>query len=136
MTQLRTIDIDFDIHKKIETERRSFDESANDVLRRLLKIDTGAIPLESPAGWPWTGKGVTLPHGTELRMDYNGRLHTGRIHNGAWLVEGKQFNSPSAAAGGIALTKDGRHPSLDGWIYWHVRQPDAKDWVLLKTLRE
>lgn len=136
MTQLRTIEIDFDVHKKIETERRSFDESPNDVLRRLLNIATGPIPQETADGWPWTGKGVELSHGTELRMDYNGKRHTGRIHNGTWLVEGKRFTSPSAAAGGVALTKDGRHPSLDGWIYWHVRRPGDRDWTLLKKLRE
>ena len=136
MTQLRSIEIDFDIHKMIEQERRSFDEAPNDVLRRLLEISTDATQFPSLPGRPWTGKGVTLPHGTELRMDYNGRLHTGQIHNGVWLVEGKRSNSHSAAAAGVALTRDGRHPSLDGWIYWHVRRPDDDSWVLLKTLRE
>ena len=136
MTEVRSIEIDFDIHKKIEAERRSFDESPNDVLHRLLKIKTGATPFPPFEGRPWTGKGVTLPHGTELRMDYNGRLHSGLIRNGVWLVEGKRFNSPSAAAGGVALTKDGRQPSLDGWIYWYVRRPDDDHPVLLKTLRE
>ena len=35
----RSIDIDFDVHKKIELERRSFMESPNDVLRRLLALE-------------------------------------------------------------------------------------------------
>jgi hypothetical protein len=68
-------------------------------------------------------------------MEYNGRVYTGRIDNGRWLVEGKEFKSPSAAAGGVALTKDGRHTSLDGWIYWYVKRPGDANWIALSSLR-
>lgn len=116
----------------------------NAALRRLLGIDekgpngaASATPLAAatPKGRPWSGKGVSLPHGTELRMEYNGRVHAGRVEDGRWVVEGKSFNSPSAAAGGVAATKDGRHPSLDGWIYWQVRLPGEYDWISIKELR-
>lgn len=80
-------------------------------------------------------KGVSLPHGTELRMEYNGRVHTGRIEDGRWMVEGRSFNSPSAAAGGGATTKNGKHPSLDGWIYWQARLPGEHDWIAIAELR-
>lgn len=139
MSEMRTIEIDFEVHKRIEMERNSFNEPPNIALRRLLGIDrAGSTPrLESmkPAGRPWAGKGVTLPHGTELRMEYNGRVYTGRIDNGRWLVEGKEFQSPSAAAGGVALTKDGRHTSLDGWTYWHVKRPGDASWRAIRTLK-
>lgn len=69
-------------------------------------------------------------------MDYNGRLHRGQIEDGSWLIEGQSFNSPSAAAGGVALTKAGKHPSLDGWMYWQVKRPDDADWLPLKFLRQ
>lgn len=143
MTQLRSIEIDFDVHKRIEAERKSFAESPNDVLRRLLEIEPqegghvaiASPPASAPKARPWWGKGVTLPHGTELRMEYNGRLHSGRIDDGRWFVEGKSFNSPSAAAGGVAMTKSGNRPSLDGWEYWHVRLPGEHDWTPLSALR-
>ncbi|MCT8988870.1 hypothetical protein NYR54_00975 [Chelativorans sp. SCAU2101] len=139
MSEMRTIEIDFEVHKRIELERTSFNEPPNTALRRLLGIE-GAAPAAppqtaAPSGRPWAGKGVTLPHGTELRMEYNGRVYTGRIENGRWLVEGKEFKSPSAAAGGVALTKDGRHTSLDGWIYWHVKRPGDAGWTAIRTLR-
>lgn len=137
MSDMRTIEIDFDVHKRIETERKSFSETPNAVLRRLLGIGNERPVERQPGdGRAWSGKGVVLPHGTELRMDYNGRQHSGRIDNGVWLVEGKKFKSPSAAAGGVALTKDGRRTSLDGWIYWQVKRPGDLDWIPIKRLRD
>ena len=138
MADLRTIEIDFDVHKRIELERTSFIETPNAVLRRLLDID-GAQPapqLTIPAGRrAWASKGVTLPHGTELRMEYNGRVYTGAVENGSWLVEGGHYKSPSAAAGGVARTKGGHRTSLDGWIYWQVKRPGDNDWIGISQLR-
>ena len=138
VTNLRTIDIDFDVHQAIEKERTSFSDSPNDVLRRLLKLGaapSGPLTLPEAGGSPWSSKGVTLPHGTELRMDYNGKRYSGSINNGEWLVEGKRFKSPSAAAGGAALTRDGKHPQLDGWIYWYCKRPGDSDWVGINEFR-
>ena len=74
-------------------------------------------------------KGVTLSHGTELRME-----HTGAIENGEWVVEGKRFRSPSASAGGVAVTKNGKHTNLGGWIYWYAKRPGNTNWVAIKQL--
>ena len=131
---MRDVQIDLDVHKRIEAARLTFEESDNDVLRRLLEIDSKRIADDG--GPPWAGKGVTLPHGTEAKMEYNGRQHTARINNGAWNADGKSFGSPSAAAGGLARTKAGKRPSLDGWKYWYVRRPVDNDWTLLDTLRK
>ena len=38
MGEMRTIKIDFDIHKRIEMERRGFDDPPNAALRRLLGL--------------------------------------------------------------------------------------------------
>jgi hypothetical protein len=139
MSELRTIEIDFDVHRRIELERRGFSEPPNLALRRLLGIDTGdtsSPPKAMPqAGRSWSGKGVTLPHGTELRMEYNGRVYAGRIENGNWAVEGREFRSPSAAAGGVARTKEGRLTQLDGWIYWEAKRPGESQWVKINSLR-
>jgi hypothetical protein len=141
MSTLRSIEIDIDVHKRIEMERQGFDETPNDVLRRLLKLGEGAPPRPIgngktlPNGRPWSGKGVTLPHGTSVRMEYNGKGHSGQIDNGEWLVEGTRFNSPSAAAGGVARTRSGKTPSLDGWVYWHVKRPGDARWTPIQALR-
>ncbi len=125
MSEFRTIEIDFDIHKRIEAARNSFAESPNAVLRRLLNVN-GAVAVPSAngtSGRSWSSKGVTLPHGTEVRMEYGGQVHVGAIRQGTWVVEGKEYKSPSAAAGGSARTKEGSSPSLDGWLYWQAKRP-------------
>lgn len=136
MPDFKTIEIDFDVHKRIELERQSFAETPNAVLRRLLKIGDNSSPISAAQpGRPWAGKGVTLPDRTELRMEYNGRVHIGIVQDGAWIVEGGQYKSPSAAAGGVARTKDGKRTNLDGWTYWQVKRPGDAGWISIGELR-
>lgn len=138
MGEHRTIEIDFDIHKLIEAERRGFDEAPNETLRRLLKLGAAVGPAISPKpapkGRPWSGDGVVLAHGTKLRMSYNGRTYEGQILDGKWVVEGKTFSSPSGAASGTATTKKGTKTRLDGWIYWEVKPAGADGWTRLDSL--
>jgi hypothetical protein len=135
MLDRRTIEIDFDIHKRIEAEKRSFQESDNAALRRLLKMSQSVDRLAEAAGGDWFDEGVRLPHGTEVRMTYNKRLHSGRIEDGKWIVEGSNFSSPSAAAGSVARTKKGEKTNLDGWKYWEVKFPNSSSWKPLRELR-
>ena len=136
---MRQIEIDFDIHRLIQMERLSFDEPDHIALRRLLKLGP---PAEQPppqpaegARKPWSKGGVTLPHGTELRMEYNGVLHLGRIADAAWEVEGHREKSPSGAAGAVARSKDGAPVNINGKAYWHVRRPGDTDWTPFADLR-
>jgi hypothetical protein len=138
---MRTIEIDFDVHKVIENERRGFDESPNDALRRLLKLPelTASRKASRPAPSnhrSWIDKGVVLPHGTELRMEYRGHNYVGQILNGEWVIDNKQFDSPSGAASGVAITKKGKQTKLDGWKYWYVRRPAEDNWIALNNLRQ
>lgn len=146
MTKMRSIEIDFDVHQAIELERTGFDESPNAALRRLLKLPASASPEKpevvtprpieaQPLGRPWFGKGVELPHGTELRMEYRGQVYRGVIEQGEWLVDGKRSKSPSDAAGSAAITKSGTRPSLNGWIYWEVKRPQDAHWRKLQSLK-
>jgi hypothetical protein len=129
---VRTIEIDFDIHKMIELERKSFDEDANTALRRLLGLPAKATTPEVAAGNlkpAWHDKdGLTLPHGTRLRMTYAGRTYEGVIDEGAWIVEGERHHSPSGAAG-VARTKTGGRTNLNGWNYWEVQLPGTEKWT-------
>jgi hypothetical protein len=134
----RTIEIDFDVHRCIENERRGFDESPNDALRRLLKLGEQkvvSLATVSPKRKSWSDKGVTLPHGTTIRMRHNGRTYDGRIIDGSWVIGDRTFNSPSGAASGIAVTKRGKPTQLDGWIYWEIKLPGEDGWVSLSSLR-
>ncbi len=134
---MRMIEVDFDVHRLIEMERRGFDETENTVLRRLLKLglasDSQRAEVKSLRGW--SKGGISLPHGTELRMEYNGLLHIGRIVDGAWEVEGHREKSPSGAAGAVARTKDGASVNINGKSYWQVRRPGDMDWTAYAELK-
>ena len=145
MTTFGTIEVDFDVHKIIEAERQNFDDPPNSALRRLLGIDGEATnesssgsgkPPDDMSGRAWSGKGITLPHGTKLRMEYNGREILGEIGQGYWLVEGGRYSSPSDAAGSTARTKSGDLTNLNGWNYWEVKRPQDPSWIRLNRLRK
>ena len=84
---------------------------------------------------PWSKGGVVLPHGTELRMEYNGILHLGRIADGAWEVEGNREKSPSGAANAVARGRDGQEVNINGKSYWQVRRPGDTDWTAYADLK-
>jgi hypothetical protein len=139
----RSIEIDFEVHQKIELERTSFEELPNEALRRLLglvskkQIAQGVNADDNvQVGRSWSGKGVTLPHSTELKMEYNGSVYQGTIQDGIWMVEGAKCKSPSDAAGAVAKTRGGRTASLNGWIYWQVKRPTDRKWVRIDALRK
>ncbi|MCC5972442.1 MAG: hypothetical protein JJT81_00155 [Rubellimicrobium sp.] len=135
---MRTIDIDFDIHRLIQLERRSFDEPEYVALRRLLKLGPppeDETPQKDKSMRPWSKGGITLPHGTELRMEYNGILHLGRIADGMWEVEGHREKSASGAASAVARTRDGGKVNINGKAYWQVRRPGDTDWTPYADLK-
>jgi hypothetical protein len=141
MREVRTIEIDFEVHKRIEMERQSFSESPNAVLRRLLKIaPEKSSPVQqkpkSSSGSSWHRDGVELPHETKLRMYYNNNLSEGVVMNGVWIVNGKAFTTPSEAATTLGITKQGKQTNLNGWNLWEAQLPGANEWMTLAALRE
>ena len=133
---MRQIEIDFDIHRLIQLERRGFDEPEYVALRRLLKLGPAVEePKADRAMRPWSKGGVVLPHGTELRMEYNGILHLGRIADGAWEVEGHREKSPSGAANAVARGRDGQEVNINGKSYWQVRRPGDTDCTAYADLK-
>jgi hypothetical protein len=139
MPEFTTIEIDFDVYKLIEAERKSFDEPRIAALRRLLKLPVKQVAERlnggNSVGRAWSADGVTMAHGTRLRMRYNGRQYEGEIVDGKWVIEGKTFDSPSGAASGIAITKRGKTTRLDGWIYWEIQAAGDTGWTPIKALR-
>lgn len=140
MQELQRIEIDWDIHKLIEGERRSFGEPPYIALRRLLGLPpvTPSTLVSPPsAERPWTDEGVTVPHGSLARMEYNrgAQVYEGQFLNGQLVVNGQSFDTLSAAANALAVTKDGKKTTLNGWSYWKVKLPGETDWRSLKELR-
>lgn len=140
MTDLQNIQVDWDIYKLIETERRSFNEPQYVALRRLLKLPAQEAPPEPQpeTGIPWVEDGVRVPHGSEARMEYlrGSQVYQGRFLNGMLVVEGRSFKTLSAAASALAVTKDGSKASLNGWLYWTARFPGESHWRSLREMRE
>ena len=140
MSQLKSIEVDWDIYKMVEMERRSFEEPHFVALRRLLKlpiVSTTAEP-EVAQGRPWVEDGVEVPHGSLARMEYlrGSQIYEGRFLNGKLVVNGRSFEALSAAASALAQTKHGSKPSLNGWLYWKAKFPGEATWRSLADMRK
>ena len=127
----RQIDIDFDVHKLIEQQRRSFEESPNDVLRRLLgvgpvRIVEGEIDRKKQG---LNARGVFLPAGMKLRKTLKGKTHYAEIVDEGIKYGSKSFASPSAAACEAAVN------TVNGWKFWHYERAPG-DWVRLTNLKK
>ena len=140
---MNSIEIDFDVYKKLTNLRETESVTYNDVLRQVLKISTPQNELHSsPINLEiqfnsgstnknnWTTKGVTFPAGTEFRGHYQGKIVLGRVESGGLKVNGTRYTSPSAAAGAITST------SVNGWIFWECKKPLEDEWQLIDYLRK
>lgn len=128
-----SIDVDFEVFKQLTLLRRSEEMTENEVIRELLKLGHSTPQARpnaaEPEGIAWVTKGVSFPHGTEFRAEYKGQEYVGRVQNGALMVNGKRYSSPSAAA--VAITGN----AVNGWRFWECRPPDSSRWRLAATLR-
>jgi hypothetical protein len=140
MPHLREIEVDWDIFKMIETERRSFDEPHYIALRRILKLpELDSAMTSVPAqGAPWREDGVEVPHGSAARMEYQrgSQVYEGSFLNGRLVVSGKAYDTLSAAASDLAKTKSGSKTSLNGWLYWKAKFPGEEYWRSLEEMRK
>jgi hypothetical protein len=138
---MEKIEIDWDIHKLIEAERRGFNEPPYVALRRLLHLppvpETAAPKDIIGVGIPWTEDGVSVPHGSEARMEYlrGAQVYEGQFLNGRLVVNGQAFDTLSAAASALAVTRDGSKTNLNGWQYWKAKFPGEKHWRSLADER-
>lgn len=129
---MQSIEVDFDVFKALTLRRTTEDVTYNDVLRHLLALNS---TKRAPVGRPtaaiggWFTKGVTFPDGTEFRATHKGQAYRGKVESGALVVNGKRFDSPSAAA--VEIT---RRPT-NGWIFWECRLPGKTSWQIIKSFR-
>jgi hypothetical protein len=131
---MMNIEIDFDVFKELTNRRATENITYNDVLRELLGLDplkvAGLSSDIAPSTGAWTTKGVTFPAGTEFRANYKGQTIFGKVETGFLVVNGKRFDSPSAAA--VSITGN----MVNGWIFWECRLPGKTSWQIIKTLRK
>ena len=127
-----TIEIDFDVFKEITSRRITEFMTPNDVLRELFglkKKEQTIPPLDEEGKAPWLTKGIVFPHGTEFRAKYKGKFYSAIVQDGALLLNGKKYYSPSISA--AAITGN----AVNGWIFWECKMPGKQTWQIIKTLR-
>ena len=130
---MKTIEVDFDVFKALTMRRPSENVTENDILRELLGLTfkrQSTLSPSIPASSDWVTKGVRFPTGTEFRAHYKGQTFIGRVENGALVLNGKPFDSPSAAA--VSITGN----PVNGWHFWQCRLPGQASWQMLKALRK
>ena len=129
---MRTIEVDFDVYKALTMRRPSEDVSENDVLRQLLGLSASRGPSSAsgvPAPGEWVIKGIRFPTGTEFRAKYKGQTWLARVEGGALVLNGKRYDTPSAAA--VSVTEN----PVNGWTFWECRLPGQAGWKMIKSLR-
>jgi len=130
---MRTIEVDFDVYKALTLRRSSEDVTENDVLRELLKLPPKRQSTASTRGsepGDWVAKGVRFPPGTEFRANYKGQTYMARADNGALVLNGERFDTPSSAA--MSISKG----PVNGWTFWECRLPGQASWQMISTLRK
>jgi len=130
---MHAIDVDFDVYKAITLRRTSEEVTPNDVLRQVLGLPNRKDPTApSPKAEPgdWITKGVRFPAGTEFRAKYKGQTWLGRVEGSALALNGKRYDSLSAAA--ISITNS----PVNGWTFWECRLPGQGAWKIIKALRK
>ena len=133
---MAAIQVDFEVFKELTFRRVSESVTENDVIRELLGLNGSAPkPISRPepaesGGLSWVSKGVSFPHGTEFRAPYKGQQYTGKVENGALVVNGERFTSPSAAA--VSITEN----PVNGWRFWECLLPGTSRWKLIASLRK
>lgn len=129
---MRTIEVDFDVFKALTLRRPSEEVTENDVIRELLGLQPRSSRLagkQEPAAGDWITKGVRFPSGTEFRAVYKGEIHLARVEGGALTLDGKRYESPSAAA--MSITDN----PVNGWRFWECRLPGRSAWKMLREIR-
>lgn len=132
---MRTIEVDFEVFKALTMRRPTESVTENDVLRELLGLSparqTAMMPTTGgPATSDWVTKGVRFPAGTEFRANYKGQTYLARVEKGALVLNGKRFDTPSAAA--VSITGN----PVNGWHFWQCRLPGEASWRMIKALRK
>lgn len=124
----KMIGIDLEIHQLIEVNRSSFGETENDILRRILGLQSQEHQRTN-SGEMNIGYGVVLPESTRVRG--KGMPNSeGEVKGGWFLYGGKRYKRPSGVARAI------RGYSENGWRFLEVKRPQDSEWVILDNFRD
>ncbi|MFN8296204.1 MAG: hypothetical protein U0T69_08415 [Chitinophagales bacterium] len=139
----KKIDIDIETYKLIESLRSSFEESQNDIIKRVLKensnsnktainpfsdINISQNIFNNSKGLFW--KEVLLPNGLKLRKISKDITYSAVVLNGRIICNNREYFSPSAAATDVFGT------TVNGWLFWEYFDEKKEEWYVLNNLRK
>lgn len=137
-----SIDVDFDVYKKLTAMRETEAMTYNDVLRGMLALEPATPPEEQSSianakddestgeDDDWTVKGVRFTKGTQFRAKYKGKNFHALVAGGKLkFPDGRTFDSPSKAA--VSIT----HNAVNGWRFWEFKFPGSTTWRAMDSLR-
>lgn len=127
--EMKQINIDLDVYKVIEQERKSFNETHNEILRRKYGFEPAKEEKSEQQIGGLYVSGVLLKNGLKLHSNYKGRIIEARVENNVIVYNGKSFTSPSAAAG------EATGNSVNGWQWWLFFNEETGKWLTLNRLR-
>lgn len=110
----------YELSKAVQQRLKDENLTADDVLRKALGMKNEGFT---------TSDGTYFPESSVFLTWYKDRACSAIIKNGAIDIEGKTFNSLSAAAAHYT----GR-PTTNGWSFWSVKLPGKQEFVLASTL--
>ena len=126
MTQIR---IDLDVYKAIQQRLQSFNDTPNQVLRRIFELEVAEESPSTPQGEGLYVKGVFMKNGLKLRKRFKGRMLEAVVEGNSIHYDGRRFNSPSGAA--VYATET----SVNGWRFWEYFDDSSGMWKSLSVLR-
>jgi len=124
------ISIDLDVYKAIQQRLESFNDTPNQVLRRVFGLEAKEGESLESQGVNMYVKGVILKDGLRLRKRFKGRMLEARVDNGKILYDGNTYPSPSGAA--VAATGT----NVNGWRFWEYFDDTSGVWRTLDYLRK
>jgi hypothetical protein len=126
---MATIDVDFEVYKELTVRRPTESTSYNEVIRKLLGLNSQPTAVLNNGPQAWEYKGVHFPNGTDFRANYKGRTYLAKVEDGTLIYDGSPMNSPSKAS--HAVTGN----SVNGWKFWECRLPGQSKWRSIEALR-
>ncbi len=127
--QMQTIEIDFDVFKKLTEMRKSEADSYNDVLRRTLGLSVATKKTDKARTAFWACRGGNIPVGTKLRARHKSHLYEAEVTHQGIKYDNKRYGTPSEAAFRITRT------NVNGWRFWEAQLPGATNWCQLSGVR-
>lgn len=133
---MRMIQISEETYSRLQERAKAFEDTPEDVIRRLLDGNGSAVPTQSAVEQRFSSGGDLVshvgrvPHNSQLRARYKGKQYEAIIRDGRVMWNGKAYTSLSSAAVGVINSTGSSRGTENGWRFWEVLTPDSDQWRL------